>query len=137
MTAHARTSQTRAADIMSRPVLTIETGETFWDAWQMMFVSGLRHLVVLDDDGIPMGVLTDREILANTPATAEHLGSIRVRDVVDRIPRTSIHPDTTARDAANAMSDHAVEAIPVLDDDGRLVGIVTESDVVRWVATAP
>ena len=36
------------ADVMSRPVLTVEVDETLWDAWQLLFVSGLRHLVVLD-----------------------------------------------------------------------------------------
>lgn len=132
----AHSANTRVADIMSRPVLTIEMGETLWDAWQMMFVSGLRHLVVLDDDGAPIGVLTDRAVLADSPASADHLGSIQVREVVNRIPRTSIHPDISAQQAAHTMSEHAVEALPVMEEGGRLVGIITESDVVRWVGTA-
>lgn len=136
MSGHAPSAHTQVADIMSRPVLTIEMGETLWDAWQMMFVSGLRHLVVLDDDGVPMGVLSDRAVLADSPANADHLGSIQVREVVNRIPRASTRPDTSAQQAAHAMSEHAVEALPVMEEGGRLVGIVTESDVVRWVGTA-
>jgi CBS domain-containing protein len=136
MSADAMQSGTRVVDIMTRPVLTVEMGESLWDAWQLMFVSGLRHLVVLDDDGHPVGVLSDRAVLADTPPTAEHLGTMLVRDVQARVPRTSIGPDKSAREAAQAMSDLSVEALPVTESGGHLVGIVTESDVVRWVGSA-
>ena len=52
------------AELMSQPVLTVEVTETLWDAWQLLFVSGLRHLVVLNEDGSSLGVLSDRNILA-------------------------------------------------------------------------
>lgn len=128
--------ETRVVDIMTRPVLTVELGESLWDAWQLMFISGLRHLVVLDDDGLPVGVLTDRAVLAETPPTEEHLGTRLVRDVQAHVPRTSISLESSAHEAAHAMSRHSVEALPVTESDGRLVGIVTESDVVRWIGAA-
>jgi CBS domain-containing membrane protein len=128
--------ETRVVDIMTRPVLTVELGESLWDAWQLMFIAGLRHLVVLDDDGLPVGVLTDRAVLADTPPTEEHLGTRFVRDVQARVPRTSINLESRAHEAAHAMSHHSVEALPVTESDGRLVGIVTESDVVRWIGAA-
>ncbi|MBM3669910.1 MAG: CBS domain-containing protein [Actinobacteria bacterium] len=121
---------------MSRPVLTNETGETLGDAWQLMFVSGLRHLVVLDDDGVPFGVLSDRAVLAGSPSTIDHWGNLLVRDVLARVPRGSIRPDSTAQQAVHEMSHRAVEALPVTEEGGKLVGILTESDVVRWVGTA-
>jgi CBS domain-containing protein len=121
---------------MTRPVLTIETGETLRDAWQLMFVSGLRHLVVLDDEGIPIGVLSDRAVLADSSSTRNHWGDLLVRDVLARVPRASIHRDSTAQEAAHEMSVLAVEALAVTEEGGRLVGILTESDVVRWVGTA-
>lgn len=127
---------TPVADIMSRPVLTNETGETLGDAWQLMFVSGLRHLVVLDDDGVPFGVLSDRAVLAGSPSTIDHWGNLLVRDVLARVPRGSIRPDSTAQQAVHEMSHRAVEALPVTEEGGKLVGILTESDVVRWVGTA-
>jgi predicted transcriptional regulator len=63
------------AELMSQPVLTVEVTETLWDAWQLLFVSGLRHLVVLNEDGSSLGVLSDRNILAEVPATAALSGS--------------------------------------------------------------
>lgn len=120
-------------DIMSQPVLTVEVDETLWDAWQLLFVSGLRHLVVIDKLGQTVGVLSDRNILAEVPATADHLSARLVSDVLARVPTVSIHPEAVPREAAAMMTRSASEAVPVQDPDGRLVGIVTESDLVRWL----
>lgn len=125
------------ADIMSRPVLTVEVGETLWDAWQLLFVSGLRHLVVLDDDGQTVGVLSDRSILADVPATADNLSRRTVRDVLAMVPLVTITEERTPPDAARLMVQQAVEALPVVDGTGRLTGIVTETDIVRWLGTRP
>jgi acetoin utilization protein AcuB len=121
------------ADLMSQPVLTVEVGESLWDAWQLLFVSGLRHLVVLDDDGSSLGVLSDRNILAEVPATAEHLSRRRVGDVLALVPLVSVLPSDAPLVAARVMATNAVEAVPVLDESGRLVGVLTESDIVRWL----
>lgn len=118
---------------MSQPVLTVEIDETLWDAWQLLFVSGLRHLVVIDNSGRVVGVLSDRNILAEVPATAEHLSSRRVCDVLARVPLPFIAPDADPREAAHVMSHSTTEAVPVIEAGGRLVGIVTESDLVRWL----
>jgi CBS domain-containing protein len=121
------------ADIMSRPVLTVEITETLWDAWQLLFVSGLRHLVVLNADGSALGVLSDRNVLAEVPATAEHLSRRHVADVLAQVPLVYVHPGDSPIHAADVMTANMVEAVPVVDDDGRLIGIVTEFDIVRWV----
>lgn len=134
MTATASTpSQVLVRDIMSQPVLTVETDETLWDAWQLLFVSGLRHLVVIDRLGQTVGVLSDRNILAEVPATAEHLSGKRVSDVLARVPVVVIGPHADPREAAAVMARATSEAVPVIEQDGRLVGIVTESDLVRWL----
>ena len=134
MTATASSpSSVLVRDIMSQPVLTVETDETLWDAWQLLFVSGLRHLVVIDRLGQTVGVLSDRNILAEVPATAEHLSSKLVSDVLARVPIAVIGPHAAPRDAAVVMARATSEAVPVVEEDGRLVGIVTESDLVRWI----
>lgn len=121
-------------DIMSRPVLTVEVRESLWDAWQLLFVSGHRHLVVLNDDGSAVGVISDRNILADIPATAEHLSKRQVAEVMAQVPLVFVAPSESPTHAAQVMSANMVEALPVLDADGRLAGIVTESDIVRWCA---
>ena len=133
--AHSPNADGLVGDVMSKPVLTVEANESLWDAWQLLFVSGLRHLVVLDDAGACLGVISDRNILSDIPMTAEHLKARTVSDVLARVPIVAIHPEDCPRDAAILMADHAVEALPVIDGISRLVGIVTESDLVRWMSS--
>lgn len=123
-----------ARDVMSRQVLTVEVNETLWDAWQLLFVSGLRHLVVLDTDGHCRGTLNDRSILADVPVTPDHLKTRVVGDVAQRGPVISARPTDHPRSIATVMTTNAIEAVPVLEDDGRVVGIVTEADLVHWLA---
>ena len=124
--------RTTVADLMSRPVLTVEVGETLWDAWQLLFVSGLRHLVAIDADGNSLGVLSDRNVLAEVPATSEHMSMRKVREILAMVPMLSVLPEADPGAVARMMAAHQVEAVPVLDPGGRLLGIVTESDIVRW-----
>ena len=121
------------ADIMSRPALTVEVGDSLWDAWQLLFVSGLRHLVVIDASGACIGILSDRNILAEIPTTREHLGSKPVRDVMTRVPVVFAQPGDDLRLTAHMMTDNHAEALPVVDANDRLVGIITETDMVRWI----
>ena len=56
-----------------------------------------------------------------------------MRDIIARGPIATTSPDVNPRAAAMVMREQAIEALPVIDND-RLVGIVTESDIVHWVA---
>ena len=123
----------RVDQIMSTPVLTVEADATLWDAWQLLFVSGLRHLVVLDLDETSLGIISDRNVLAQIPTTPEHLQSRTVRDVIRELPHLKVLPSDHPTKAAALMTEHTVEAVPVVDETGRLLGIVSESDLVRWL----
>lgn len=126
------TPQETIADIMSKPVLTVEANESLWDAWQLLFVSGLRHLVVIDENGECLGTLSDRNILADVPATMDHLSERQVRDILARVPSNTVAPNESPKSAAAIMRENAIEAVPVVDTNGRLLGIVTETDIVHW-----
>ncbi|MFM8351274.1 MAG: HPP family protein [Actinomycetales bacterium] len=123
----------RVKDVMSRQVLTVEESESLWDAWQLLFVSGMHHLVVLDEDGDCLGILSDRGILAEIPATAEHLDQRQVRDVLARVAVISVHPEDAPQSAGRLMVAHDAEAVPVVDHQGRVIGVVTEADLIRWI----
>ena len=126
----ARASVSQA---MSRPVLTIDVTESLWDAWQLLSVSGLRHLVVVDD-GRCLGVISDRMILTDIPLAEDRMRARGVGDLLSRAPARSVLDTAPLADVARTMARHSAEAVPVLDSMGRLVGIVTGSDLVRWWA---
>jgi CBS domain-containing protein len=129
-TQHAST----VADIMSRPVLTIELDESLWDAWQLMFVSGVRHLAVIDEDGSCLGVISDRAATADVDLDAPAMKGRKVRDIMARVPLIAVSPQDPPIVAAERMQQHSIAATPVIDH-GRLVGIVSEADIVHWVAS--
>ncbi|MGI9135967.1 MAG: CBS domain-containing protein [Candidatus Nanopelagicales bacterium] len=123
-------------DVMSAPVFTVEEGESLWDAWQLLLLSGLRHIAVIDVDGAFISILSDRMILANAPLTAEALSSHTVGELLGATASVRLAPDASPVDAARLMSERSLEAIAVLDSRSKLVGIVTETDLVRWLLAA-
>jgi magnesium transporter len=92
-----------------------------------------RHLIVLDDDGRCLGVLGPRHI---AQAHRYDLGSdseIRVKDL-GYAPWIALHPDDDLHTCAQMLIEHDLDAIPVLDADHRVLGLVTALDIVRVVA---
>jgi CBS domain-containing protein len=84
------------------------------------------------------GIVTDRDIRLNLPSratslSAQEIGHLLSKLTVGEIMTRSvitIGPDASAREGARLMLDHKIGALPVLDD-GHLVGIITETDIVR------
>ncbi len=120
-------------ELLTSPVLTIELTDSLWDAWQLLSVSGLRHLIVLGRDGEYLGIMTDRQILSEAPTKSEHLGSLTVNDFLKQVSTATLNSDSTPQQAAALMRDHGVEALPVCDTDGKITGILTQSDLIRWI----
>ena len=90
----------------------------------------LGDLVIAEDDR-PVGIVTDRDI-ALAVAREHDLDALTAADVMTSDPVT-IHRDATAVDLPATMAEGRVRRIPVVDDDGRLVGIATLDDVVATV----
>jgi arabinose-5-phosphate isomerase len=120
------------ADVRHSPVVTIRSSDTLWDAWQVMFVSSMRHLAVIDDSGASAGILSDRAILADLPLTEEHLAGRHVGDVM---ANPGVVTDATpTQEAASRMERYAVDALPIVSEAGRPVALLTAGDLVAWVA---
>ena len=119
-------------------LITARPGTPVMEARQTMLKERIRHLLITEDGGLLVGIVTDRDIRLNLPSQATSLSvweinhlltKLTVGEVMTRAVVT-IGPDREARDAAVLMLDHAIGALPVMDG-GRLVGIVTEADILR------
>ena len=108
------------------------------DARHLMVEHRIRYLMVRGDGGELLGIVTDRDIRLNLPSQATSLSVwemnyLLTRLTVEKVMTTSViavGPDRSARDAAELMLDHRIGALPVMDG-GRLIGIVTETDLLR------
>jgi acetoin utilization protein AcuB len=125
---------------MTRALVTATPDTTVTDARALMARERIRHLLVTDG-GRLVGIVTDRDIRLNlaSPATSLsvwELNFLLARLTVGQVMTKSllvVEPERDAREAARIMLDHRIGALPVLEGD-RLVGILTESDLVRAFA---
>lgn len=125
----------RVADVMTSPVYTLTSTHSLPLAESLMGLAKVRHVPIVDD-GRLVGILTHRDLLAASlsvlgPLTADERSSVQLAVPVSRIMRRdpwTITSTAPAVSAARLMRDHAFGCLPVVDD-GVLVGIVTESDL--------
>jgi CBS domain-containing protein len=121
----------RASDIMSQPVETTNLDDTLRDAARKMVDKRIGSLLVVDSEGKLRGIITERDILY---ACAEgwDCGSKRVWEVMTENPAT-VTPDDSIVDVIRKMRDLNVRHIPVIDVDGKPVGMISARDVLDAV----
>jgi CBS domain-containing protein len=121
-----------------RTVLATDSVGEAVDALQSMDV---RHLPVLDDEGNLVGILSDRDLgplmrINVERAEAEHvavpLGKQRVADLMSSDVIT-VDPDTDVREIIETMLGERIGAVPVVDAEGEVIGIVSYVDVLRSI----
>jgi acetoin utilization protein AcuB len=124
-------------ELMTGGPITVAPDTPVFEARQLMLKERIRHLLVVED-GRLVGILTDRDIRLNLPSQATSLSVWEVnyllaRLTVEKIMSTAVimvGPDRDAADAARLMLEHKIGGLPVVDR-GRVIGILTETDIVR------
>lgn len=126
---------------MSREVHTVKRNDKLAIADALMKQERVRHLPVLDEDGEVCAVVSQRDLFRGALLRALGYGS-RAEDLmlkqmaVKEAMSTEIQttaPDTPVADAARLMIQRKIGCLPVIEN-GKLVGIVTETDFVRMIA---
>ena len=80
--------------------------------------------------GEVLGIVTDRDIACRAVAHGWNAAELPASAVMTA-PLVAIHPDETFDEAVQVMKENRVHHLPVIDDDGRLLGIVAQSDLGR------
>jgi len=129
-----------ARNIMSSPVITFFAEQTLPLAEDVMHFKHLRHLPVIDDDGKLVGLVSHRDLLRAQISSLTGLtesqrrarqDDVRVRQVMTQDVWT-VRPETEASTVGRTLLDHRFGCVPVVDGDGRLIGIITERDFVKY-----
>jgi acetoin utilization protein AcuB len=125
---------------MTRDVVTIGPDDEIDAAQSLLVRHRIRHLPVIDENGVLIGIVTDRDIRSAMPSMMlsenekddqrKRLDAIKVKDIMTRDPVT-VSPAQTLQDAILMMQKVKVGAFPVVDNEGRLKGIISVRDLMR------
>lgn len=126
------------SDLMTTKLITLSPDEDLTKADAIMARGRVRHLPVVND-GVLVGLITHRDLLRaqiQTLATIQESGdgsSLMLLPASERMSHNvmTATPDMAIKDAARVMLEHKLGCLPIVDD-GKLVGLVTESDFLRW-----
>ena len=121
---------------MSKKVISVDASDTLSEAINTLKRNKIRRLPVLDKEKL-VGIVSDRDLKEAAPSKATSLdiwevhylmSKIKVKDVMTARPLT-ITADMTIEKAAILMHDKKIGGLPVVDDSGLLIGILTEQDI--------
>jgi len=122
---------------MSRDVITVTPDTSMMKASKILKEKGIRRLPVVDENGKMVGIVTDRDIKEASPSKATTLdvhelyyllSEIKIKDIMTKNP-FCVNENGTVEKAAVVMREKKVEGLPVVNDDDKVVGIITETDI--------
>ena len=129
----------RIKDVMTRNPVTADSETLVLDAQKLMKENNIRRLPVVDK-GKLVGIVTKHDLLEAAPSPATSLSvfelnyllaKMKVKEIMKKNPVT-ITPDTPFEEALRLGQEKKIGAFPVVEN-GKLVGITTESDIIRFV----
>ena len=130
------------SDFMTRNVKTTTENETMRQACKLMYQDNIGSIVILkkdadDQDGtikreVAMGMLTERDVARMVGFSAKFFPDMHVSEVMSK-PLITINPSTSVKDAVSLMEQKDIRRLPVIDDKGQMVGIITAKDIFKAV----
>jgi CBS domain-containing protein len=133
---------TNAGDLMTYPALTIPPGAPVENAARLMYKSKVKSLPVVDSDGHLTGIISRADVLSafgrsDPPQLFPHEGmtvtnTTGMKTTVKEIMTTqvvAVKLGASFKEMAAALRDNRISAFPVIDDDGRVIGVVSEADM--------
>src|SRR5581483_11754241 len=141
-------------DVMTREVITLTPDMSIAESWQRMVKHNLKALPVVDGNNVVVGMLTDEDILTRaglgqrlavaTRLDAAHLqqefqrlqeSALKVGDIMNQPPITA-HPKESLAVAAARMAKNGIKRLPIVDEGGKLVGVIARLDILQQAANA-
>ncbi|MFE7312228.1 CBS domain-containing protein [Streptomyces sp. NPDC057555] len=117
----------RVADLMTPNAVTVQHGTLFREIARLLDEYDITAVPVVDDDGRPVGVVSEADLLRRqlSKAGGATAGAIMTS------PAVVARPEWSVVEAAREMEQRKVKRLPVVDDAGRLIGVISRSDLVQ------
>lgn len=145
--------QMPVGEVMTKNVVTIHREEDLHEAARLLSENRISGMPVVDDDNRVIGVISEADVLTLAGMKKEHtfkdilrniLGEPvparksgnKVEDVMSFPPITAM-PDDDIGEVARILDERRIKRLPVVDDKGKLVGIIARADIVRAIGKKP
>jgi CBS domain-containing protein len=117
----------RVKDVMIRDVVTVDSGATLLDVAKKMRDANIGMLPVTEG-GAVRGIVTDRDLVIRAMTRDVRPSEVRVNECLSEPPRCA-EPDWPIEDAMEEMARQQVGRLPVVDNSGAVIGVVTLSSL--------
>ena len=126
-------------DRMTAPAVTITPDAPFQEAVKLMREKEFRRLPVVDSKGRLVGIVSERDLLHASPSPASSLSiwemnyllwKLQIQELMSK-KVISVDADTPIEEAARLMVEHKIGGMPVVDADGQVAGVITETDIFK------
>ncbi len=120
-------------DLMTPQPTTVPPDTPVGEAWRMMSERRFRHMPVVQNGGRLVGILTQRDLLVAAEGSERQIDVDDDRPISELMNREvdTVRPECCAAEAARHMLRTKRSCLPVVDETGTLVGILTEADYMR------
>ncbi|MGW7369810.1 CBS domain-containing protein [Streptomyces sp. NPDC054841] len=115
------------ADLMTPQAVAVQRGTTFKEIARVLDEYDITAVPVVDDDEQPVGVVSEADLLRRQ-TTGEGAGTA---EGLMSSPAVVAQPGWSAIRAARVMEKHRIKRLPVVDGDGRLIGVISRSDLLQ------
>lgn len=123
-------------DHCHRRIISCSINDSVMDAAQMMHTRSISSLIACDDDGKPVGIMTDRDLRSKVVAKALDPRILTVKEIMSS-PVISVNEEDSLFEVLYRMSRHRIHRIGVVDENNTLTGLINESDIIRLQNRSP
>ncbi len=139
-------------DVMTRNVIHVREDAEMTEVANLLSENRISGLPVVDVGGRVLGVITEADVLSmagmkkghafkdilrhllGEPLPGPNSGSKRLQDVMSS-PAITTGPESDIRDVALIIDEKRIKRLPVVDEQGRLIGLISRADIVRVIGT--
>lgn len=127
-------------NLMTKRVITITESQPLQEASKLMYQNNIGSIIVIkssdknenENENVPIGIITERDIARIVGFTSTFSPTIPISELMSK-PLLTVTSSSTLKEAADLMQQNNIRRLPVLDNNGKLVGIVTSKDILKSV----
>jgi len=128
-----------AHHIMSQPVKTLKPEVTILEAWHIFQKETIHHMPVVSSENKIIGIVSDRDLLKHIKIINDEIQYVTDTIVSDEMTTEVItsHPMTNIKHIAMVLCERKIGAMPIVDEKGMPIGIVSRTDILKAIINHP